>query len=258
MQTNVNDNIDRLVLGLEYSKLLLTNKYKINVPINDDMKDKTIREKIEFEGQIDADNNNILPILNENTDDSGFDGCYHCLSQKFIYYFLDKYDKIDILSIEQKHNGIFINDTPTDKDKILGFPISGTELRIYNADMYMYLEGVYYMRTFYLISDFSLITSEITIRSFSEWNSFLKKIVNDINIFLRNIITEKNILENVKKYFDEHYKKIYTPEMFSKECDILNYYCTIYRPIIYLKKKYLKYKEKYLTLRENCIKILPK
>lgn len=146
---NLDNDYDRYLSELLYTKLILGNDYQLNV----------------YQG---VSND---PINNSNL---GFTGCTHCLPQKVIYFYLDFYNETryqHFLNMYQfnnsnksfdefyeeknndvdypPHDAIFIPDMPTTSDEILQFPIKGTELRIYNAHRHIKVVGIYMDFCFY-------------------------------------------------------------------------------------------------------------
>lgn len=159
-----------------------------------------------------------------NTKKLGFKGCRECLPQKFIYFFLDLYNEEIFLFLKKyyednrigesffdfygsdtvedlypSHDGIFINDTPTASDDVLGFKISGVELRIYNAHKVCKLSNILYLGKIYNID---------------KWHDELKIILPKIKKNIVDIVNYYNHIIYIALEYDIIDGESEEPQMF--------------------------------------------
>lgn len=166
------------------------------------------------------------------------------------------------------HYGLFISDTPTLDDRLLKFKISGIELRIYNAHRYVYLDRILIHNNFYKIDNTYiellcsiLINSKKKILEILEY--YNKGIGLEDDTILRDRIDNFKINKNIKNinYLDKNDKSIiydliddvafknFTNQDFNNTCIKIQDYC-IYKDTDKYKIKYMKYKQKYLSLKK--------
>jgi hypothetical protein len=263
-------NQTRKWLESEYTKLLLTDKFKNDSLIDYDLDFELITDK-----------------------DIPFSGCstrHNCLPEQFIYYFLELYSdelykEITIDKIYE-HNGCIILDTPQKYNcSDTQTHYKGFEFRIYNAHLFVALEAIYCINNnkFYLIANhknfnFKINKNENKYEEISHVSEEKQKCDNQIlcndnysqnnYIYIDNFDNYCDFVKNYLSYYlfvSKHYNdKII--KNYNYLCDVLNYYCenrknifshikTIDNNLMIRRKnfnftKYLKYKKKYLLLKK--------
>jgi len=224
---------DRFILEKIYTRLILGTDYQLD------------------------DNGHNPNNLSFYTNKLGFTGCVDCIPQKILYFFLDKYsnDRLeyfkklfndnnilgefyDYYSLQinnnnyPAHDAIFIPDEPTTKDIILNFAIKGTELRIYNADNFLSMEGILYKNKIYK----SLTEwKTVVINNMHQYKNMIFSYLDAFQTYYQtnnyndsiNILRQNSYITNAEQimnYFNTYIKnKIPNKNIFDKSTDIKNF-----------------------------------